>query len=100
MLVIPLSAVPSKKLTTLLANQNCQIKVYQKTTGVYLDLYVNNAPIVTGVVCRDRVALVRDSYLGFVGDLSFFDTQGTSDPSYEGFGSRFQLVYLEASDLS
>lgn len=100
MRVIPLQAVPSQRITVLLANQNCQIKVYQKTTGVYLDLYINDAPIVTGVVCRDRVALVRDSYLGFVGDLSFFDTQGVADPEYGGIGARYQLVYLEASDLS
>jgi hypothetical protein len=100
MQIIPIAATPSQKLTILLGGQNCQIKVYQKTTGVYLDLAVNDSPIVSGVVCRDRVAIVRDTYLGFTGDLSFFDTQGTSDPSYTGFGARFQLVYLEASDLS
>jgi hypothetical protein len=100
MLTIPITATPSQKLNVLLANQNCQISVYQKTTGIYLDLYVNNEPIITGVVCRDRVMLVRQSYLGFVGDLAFFDTQGTDDPTYTGLGARFQLVYLEASDLS
>jgi hypothetical protein len=100
MKTIPLSAVPSQKPTTMLAGQNCQIKVYQKTTGLYLDLYVNNAPIVTGVIARDRVLIVRQPYLGFTGDLSFFDTQGVSDPTYEGLGARYQLVYLEASDLT
>jgi hypothetical protein len=100
MQVIPLSATPSQNLSIILGGQNCQIKVYQKTTGVYIDLSINNSPIVSGVVCRDRVTIVRDTYLGFIGDLSFFDTQGTSDPSYTGFGARFQLVYLETSDLS
>ncbi|EIF30971.1 hypothetical protein BCh11DRAFT_06483 [Burkholderia sp. Ch1-1] len=100
MQIVPLSAIPSVRLSILLGGQNCQIKVYQKTTGVYLDLSVNDAPVVSGVICRDRVALVRDAYLGFTGDLSFFDTQGVSDPSYEGFGARWQLVYLEAGDLS
>lgn len=100
MQTIPLTVKPSVKMTILLGGQNCQIKVYQKTTGVYLDLSVNDAPIVSGVVCRDRVALVRDTYLGFIGDLSFFDTQGVSDPSSDGFGTRYQLVYLEASDLT
>jgi len=100
MKTIPLSAKPSQTLSVLLGGQNCQIRVYQKTTGVYLDLYVNNAAVVTGVIARDRVLIVRQSYLGFVGDLSFFDTQGTDDPTYDGLGSRYQLVYLEASDLS
>jgi hypothetical protein len=100
MKTIPLSAVPSQKLSTLLGGQNCQLKVYQKTTGMYLDLYVNNVPIVTGVIARDRVLVVRQSYLGFVGDLSFFDTQGVADPTYDGLSARYQLVYLEASDLT
>jgi hypothetical protein len=100
MLVIPLATKPSQKLTVLLAGQNCQIKVYSKTTGVYLDLYVNNVAVVTGQVCRDRVAIVRQTYLGFVGDLAFFDTQGVADPEYTGLGTRWQLVYLEAGDLA
>ena len=100
MQTIALSAVASQKLNVLLAGQNCQIKVYQKTTGVYLDLAINDAPVKSGVLCRDRVLLVRHIYLGFIGDLAFFDTQGTSDPTYDGLGGRYQLVYLEASDLA
>ncbi|WP_027815228.1 phage baseplate plug family protein [Paraburkholderia bannensis] len=100
MLIIPLPAKPWPKLSVLLAGQNCQISVYQKTTGLYLDLSVNNAPIKTGIICRDRVKLIRHAYLGFTGDLAFFDTQGVTDPTYTGLGSRYQLVYLEASDLS
>jgi hypothetical protein len=100
MLVIPLSAKPSQRLNTLLAGQNCQIKVYAKTTGLYLDLAINNAPLKSGVLCLDRALLIRHAYLGFVGDLAFFDTQGVSDPIYGGLGARYQLVYLEASDLT
>lgn len=100
MKVIPLAAVPSQTLSVLLANQNCQIKVYQKTTGLYVDLYVNNVAVVTGVVCRNAVQVVRQTYLGFVGDLTFLDTQGASDPTYDGLGARYQFVYLEASDLT
>lgn len=100
MLIVPLAAKPSQTLSILLAGQNCQIAVYQKTTGLYLDLSMNNAAVKTGIVCRDRVKLIRHAYLGFTGDLAFFDTQGTSDPSYDGLGARYDLVYLEASDLT
>lgn len=99
MLIVPVSASPSQKLSALLGGQNCQINVYQKTTGLYLDLAINNVPIKSGVVCRDRVRLIRHPYLGFVGDLMFADTQGTSDPAYAGLGTRYLLVYLEASDV-
>jgi hypothetical protein len=99
MLTIPLQATPSQSLSVLLAGQNCQINVYQKSTGMYLDLYVSNSPIITATICLDRVRMVRETYLGFIGDLSFVDTQGASDPVYTGLGSRFVLLYLEASDL-
>ncbi len=101
MLAIPLQPVPSQNLSVVLASQNCQINVYEKSTGVFLDLYVSNSPIITTTICRDRVRLVRESYLGFIGDLAFVDTQGLDDPTNEnsGIGSRFVLVYLEASDL-
>lgn len=99
MRTIPLQAVPSQSLSVVLSSQNCQINIYQKTTGVYLDLFMDNAPIVTTKLCRDRVRLVRQEYLGFIGDLAVVDTQGKSDPSYEGLGSRFALVYLDSGDL-
>jgi hypothetical protein len=99
MKTIPISATPSQKLSSVLGGQNCQLKVYQKTTGLYVDVYVNNAPIVQGAIARDRVRIVRHAYLGFVGDLAFVDTQGTSDPISTGLGSRYSLIYLEASDL-
>jgi hypothetical protein len=51
------------------------------------------------VMCMDRVKLVRHAYLGFIGNLGFIDTQGKTDPDYTGFGARYQLIYLEATDL-
>lgn len=44
--------------------------------------------------------IVRSAYLGFIGDLAFIDTQGTSDPIYAGLGTRFQLVYLFPVDVA
>ena len=99
MKTIAIATIPSQKFSSVLGGQNCQIKVYQKSTGVFIDIAVNNSPVVSGVICRDRVKLVHQSYLGFVGDLFFADTQGVSDPDYTGFGTRYRLVYLEASDL-
>lgn len=96
---IPLRAVPSQSLSVILAGQSCQINVCEKSTGLYLDLFVNHDPIVTTALCHDRVRIVRDSYRGFAGDLSFIDTQGHADPEYTGLGRRFLLVYLETREL-
>jgi hypothetical protein len=99
MQTIPLQPTPSQSLSIVLANQNCQINVYQKTTGMFLDLAVSNVAIIDAVICLDRVRMVREKYLGFIGDLAFVDTQGVGDPVYSSLGSRYQLIYLEAADL-
>ena len=91
--VIPITSDASQTFTIQLGNQNCQINLYQKTTGLFMDLTVNNNPILIAILCLDRVYLVREAYLGFIGNLFFVDTQGTSDPVYSGLGSRYILVY-------
>lgn len=86
--------VPSQILSVVLGGQNCQIAIYQKTQGLFVDLNVNGLDISTAVIAHDVVPLVPTDYLGFVGQLIFTDTQGNSDPTYDGLGSRYQLVYL------
>jgi hypothetical protein len=87
-------AAPAQTLSVVLNGQNCQIAIYQKSVGAYLDLYVDNAPIVQGNLCLDRAPIAASVYLGFKGFLMFSDLQGTSDPVYTGFGTRYQLVYV------
>ena len=99
MQIVPLTANPNQTLTIGLDNQACQISVYQTPDALFLDLYVNDALIIAGVICQNLNRLVRDLYLGFQGDLGFVDTQGDSDPEYTGLGSRFQLIYLSPSEL-
>ena len=90
---IPLAAIPNQTLSIRLGDQSCRINLRQCSTGLYLDLLVNDAPIVQGVICRNLVKLVREPYLGFVGDLYFLDTQGASDPAYDGLARRFMLLW-------
>jgi hypothetical protein len=99
MLQIPILSVGSQELTVSLSNQAVQLKIYQRITGLYIDVYVNNTLIIGGIICHDRNLIIRDSYLGFVGDLTFIDTQGTDDPYYTELGTRYILIYLEAADL-
>lgn len=99
MQIIPIQAEPNQAITVTLANQACQINVYQKLYGLFVDLYVSGALVVAGTPALDRNLIVRSTYLGFAGDLVFIDTQGTDDPTYTGLGSRFQLAYVEASEL-
>jgi hypothetical protein len=116
--VVPLQPVASQILSIALNNQPCTIKVYFKQIFVpvpsdividppvfsqiqpcFLDLYVNDALVIGGVLCLDRNLLVRDTYLGFIGDLAFVDTQIVtgegSDPQISGLGTRYQLTYWQ-----
>jgi hypothetical protein len=108
MQIIPIQDVYSQTLTIQLGGQNTQINLYQKNNShLYCDVYVNNSAIITGVICRNMVRIVRNLYLGFIGDLMFVDQQGTFtppstgiDPSSPGLGSRFIFCYLTPSDLN
>jgi hypothetical protein len=99
MQIIPISATPSQTLAVVLAGQSCKINIYQKNTGLFVDLYVNDALIIGGVIALDRNRIVRSAYLGFVGDLAFVDTQGSDTPVYDGLGGRYLLLYLDPADI-
>lgn len=105
---IPLSALPNQEVTVTLADQVCKIHVYQKGNnppliGLFLDLYVNDALIIAGVLCENENRIVRSEYLGFSGDLSFHDRRNDDpqNPYYTELGpaGRFVLLYIPADEL-
>lgn len=99
-LVVPIRAVPNQTLTVQLANQNCQLNVRQTLYGLFMDVYVNDTLIIGGVLCENLNRIVRDKYLGFIGDFVFFDITGLDvDPEYVNLGSRYFLIYVEESEL-
>jgi hypothetical protein len=98
MLSIPLQPVPSQSTKVILDGQNCQILINQRTQGIFVDVNVNGVDIVTSVIARDAVPIVCRDYAGFAGNLLFIDNMGNSDPSFEGLGDRYSLVYLTAAE--
>lgn len=114
MLLVPVQDLTTQQVRVTVGAQNCLLNLYQldnsstaanDPTGdiplqvLYMDVYVGSTLIIGGVVCQNLNRIVRDTYLGFVGDFVFNDTQGTSDPVSPGLGSRYQLVYLAPDDL-
>lgn len=95
---IPLQPVPSQTLQVNLAGQNCEIAVYLLRDNLYVDLSVNGSLISSAVIAQNNNPLVPTVYLGFLGNIQFLDLQGTSDPTYDGLGSRYVLLYLTESD--
>lgn len=99
MQIVPLQALPNQIVNIALNDQSCAIKVYQKFYGLFIDLYVDEQLVIGGVICEDRNRIVRSKYLGFDGDLAFFDTVGNADPSYETLGAQFLLAYFTEDDI-
>lgn len=97
---IPLQPIPSQSTKVVLGGQNCQLLVYQKPQGVFVDINVDGVDISVGTIARDAVPLISREYAGFSGNLLFIDSQGSADPSYEGLGDRFALVYLTAEEYA
>ena len=100
MQTVPLQPVPSQSTKVGLGGQNCQILVYQKPQGVFVDINAGGVDISVGTIARDAVPLVSREYAGFSGNLLFIDSQGSADPSYDGLGDRFALVYLTAEEYA
>ena len=98
--IIPLNAISRQTFSVALGSQNCQITIDQRGTwGVFVAIAVDAVDIVSSSLARDRVGLVRYAYTGFVGEVFFADTLGTSDPDYTGFGTQYLLVYDDAVKL-
>lgn len=101
MQTIPVQPVPNQGFQCTLGGQQVWLSIYQTDFGLFLDVFSNGSPVIYGAICEDLNPVVRDAYLGFIGDLTFFDTTGAgADPIYTGLGSRFVLIYLEAADLA
>lgn len=98
MLQIPLQPVPSQTTSVILGNQNCQIFMYQKPQGLFVDVNADGVEIVTCVLALNLVPIICRKYVGFVGNLMFVDTQGDLEPDYTGLGTRYQLAYMDVGD--
>ena len=95
---IPLRSVAAQKFNVVLGQQACALKLYQKSAGLFMDVYLSGEPLIVGVLCRDRSRIVRSKYLGLAGDMYFVDTEGEADPYYAGLGSRWVLMFEGASN--
>lgn len=97
--LVPIQALKSQQVQVQLNGQACTLNIYQQAFGLYIDVYVGATLIIAGVIAENLNRIVRSIYLGFSGDFTFWDTQGTENPVYTGLGSRWQLVYMEASEV-
>jgi hypothetical protein len=115
--IVPTSEAPAQQITITLAGQACLIRLYTKSTNVptidpgeiptdpepryeninpcFVDVYTGSGAnlIVGGVYVRQGTLIVRDVYLGFVGDLVVVDTTGAAEDP-RGVPARLPPTYL------
>lgn len=95
--IIPLDAISNQTFSITLGSQSCQIKIDSKVGyGVFVSLWVDSTSIVQSSIALNRVGIVRYAYLPFTGEIYFVDMQGSDDPDYTGFGTRYIMVYDDA----
>lgn len=99
MQLITLQPSKSQIVNVILNSQNCKLKIHQRSTSLYMDIYINDRAVALGVLCLNCNFIVRYKYLGFSGDLVFVDTLGSSNPEWSGIGERYKLYYLSPEDL-
>lgn len=99
MRTISIAPKKSQSISVSLGGQQCQIRLVQRSSFMYMDLTADDRVIMQGVPCLFGNRMVGYGYLGFVGDLIFIDNVGQENPNWEGLGTRFTLYYAEKADL-
>ncbi|GAA3686748.1 MULTISPECIES: phage baseplate plug family protein [Acetobacter] len=97
--VIPLNAVAQQSVQVTLSSQSVQLDIQQRTTGLYMNIWLNGTMIIAGLLCQDRTWIVQKSYFGMPGDMMFADQEGKSDPDYSGLSGRYVLMYQEGVNV-
>ena len=95
---IPLKQVPSQKIRVVLGGQNCTILAYYRFGAIYMDLYVGNALVEQGAICRNRASVIKVANSTFTGSLHFLDLLGDNDPDYKLFNDRYILLFVPAGE--
>jgi len=97
---ISLKPVKSQEVNVTLAGQAVTLRIVQRSTGLFMDIGIDNLWIAQGILCLNCTKIVRYTYLKFQGDLFFADVIGSLDPVYDELGSRFKLFYATAKEMA
>lgn len=95
---IPLSPIPSQQFQIVLDEQDCDITVYTRNTGLYLDLEVEGQAVQNGAIVIEGVSIIQAPNSVFSGSLVLHDLWGEDNPEYTGLNDRWILAYYSADE--
>lgn len=97
MLKIPLMSVPNQRLQTQIDGITYALVLTQRTTGMFIDIYVDGVAACLGVVCIDRAPITA---LGYDGAFVFIDNSGNSvNPEWSLLNDSVFLYYVTAAEF-
>lgn len=91
--LIPAQPVPNQELSCILDGRTARITLTTTNYGLFADVLYDDVPVANGRLCLDRTDMNPDRYRGLPQFLGFADLQGNADPTFDGFGTRFLLIY-------
>lgn len=93
---IPVSTTASQTLNVIISGVIFRLDIYQRSTGLYMNVWVSGTQVVAGAICQNLNPVMHADYLDLGGDFVWVDTQGYDDPTYDELGSRYVLTFLES----
>lgn len=98
--IVPLQATPNQSVAVTLSGQALVITIntFEDTDSrQYFSLSLNGTTICQSVLMVNAHAIVQAAYTGLVGDFAVLDTQGDAPPTWDGWGTRWLLVFNDAA---
>ena len=103
MQIVPLIQYPNQELMCILGNQNCTIRVTERSGYTFLDLRVDDTVIREGQLC-DPWSWVLATPNDFKGNFMLIDTARTiaaqERAQYDGLGDRWVLYYFTEEEAA
>jgi len=97
---ISLKPWKAQEVSITLDGQAMTLRIVQRSTGLFMDVGIDNRWIAQGVLCLNCNKIIRYPYLKIRGELFFADIKGNLDPCYDELGSRFKLFYATAEEMA
>ena len=91
--IIPIEQQPNQIFTVQLGDKQCIIELLTRGFSIFINITVDDIKKANGLICLNKVNLIRYPDIGLSGKLYFEDTQGNLDPIYYGLNDRWRLIY-------
>lgn len=91
--LIPAQPVANQEFACDLDGKLARIRLTTTNRGLFADVTYDDVPVASGRLCLDRTDINPDRYRGLPQFLGFADLQGADAPRFDGFGTRFLLLY-------